>query len=107
MYTPGHAYSQPIHQHNYELYMVLRGYCTIEIANGEIYDVKQGNFIVIPPNIKHHIIYESEDFSKLTLRFNMHAKDKVDPNFYVTATNILKIIIFSRTMKIWKNIFRQ
>lgn len=91
MYSPEHAYSQPMHNHhNYELYMILKGSCTIEVANGKTYDVKQGNFIAIPPTAKHRITYESPDFSKLSLRFNMYAKNKVESNFYVTAINMLK-----------------
>ena len=49
------------HTHNYyEFYFFLGGEAFIEI-NGTIYDLKQGDMILIPPMVKHHIELKNEE----------------------------------------------
>ena len=91
MFSPEHSYSQPMHNHQeYEIYMVLRGSCHIETYDNKSLVVNEGNFIIIPHRVKHRITYESPNFMKLSLRFNMTVKNRESTNFYYLAEKSLK-----------------
>ena len=49
------------HTHNYyEFYLFLEGDVSIDIA-GDIHPLKNGDVILIPPNVPHHALIHSED----------------------------------------------
>lgn len=103
LFLPEHSYTQPMHTHiNYELHMVLRGYCQFETPDNKNIVVNEGNFILVPPVSKHRITFESTDFSKVTLRFDMTPKITENANFYQTAESLLdtvKVFPYSQQMK--------
>ncbi len=47
----GFWYDQP---HN-EWVMVVRGHATLEFADGELVELKEGDYLAIPPHVKHRV----------------------------------------------------
>ncbi len=48
---PGFWYDQA---HN-EWVMLVRGSATLEFANGELVDLKEGDYLAVPPHVKHRV----------------------------------------------------
>ena len=58
------------HYHTeYEIHMIFCGKQCYEIG-GVIYDVHENEFILIPPNIKHRVVFASENLLKYSITFN-------------------------------------
>ena len=70
-----YRYDQQIDKHTllYELNIVLKGCCHFEIGNSSVI-VPQGCFILIPPELKHRIVYES-NLSRVKFYFSIDRKD--------------------------------
>ncbi|MCR5214290.1 MAG: AraC family transcriptional regulator [Eubacterium sp.] len=59
----------PNHFHNYyELYYVKQGNCTLHI-DSLILNMKAGNMIIIPPNLNHFVIYNTQ-CTRVNIYFN-------------------------------------
>lgn len=86
-YIANYEYSQLTHVHSYyELHIVTNGTCTFETDGKNIFSVSENEFVLIPPNSKHKIISETDEFSKISITFSMFIKDNNDiPNFYKFA----------------------
>ena len=84
-----YRYDQQIDKHSllYELNIVLKGCCHFEIGNDSVI-VPQGCFILIPPELKHRIAYES-NLSRVKFYFSIDTKD----GFYNDLIETSKIIL--------------
>ena len=47
----GFWYDQPHH----EWIMLVRGHATLEFADGELVELKEGDYLAIPPHVKHRV----------------------------------------------------
>lgn len=89
--TKGFNFAQLVHIHpHYEMHIVLEGNCRFQIDSKEIFTLFKGDVIIIPPNIKHKIMSESDYFKKISLTFNMEFKDEQSTNFYAVAQKNLQ-----------------
>lgn len=65
-----------LHYHSrFEYHVVLHGQCSMEDERGVISVLKEGDFIIFPPNFKHRILYESQDFSKILIEYDLTPKN--------------------------------
>ena len=77
------------HPFLYELNVVLKGCCHFEIGNNEPLIVPQGCFIIIPPKLKHRIVYEN-NLSRVKFCFFIDKKDEFYSELIETSKNILE-----------------
>lgn len=60
----------PVHSHNFhEMNIVLNGKGR-HLFNGKSYDISSGDMFIMPPNIEHGYVFESERFSIFHILFN-------------------------------------
>jgi len=54
-----HAHSSPpgfwYDQSEMEWVMLVRGHATLEFADGELVELKEGDYLAIPPHVKHRV----------------------------------------------------
>ena len=53
----GFWYDQP---HN-EWIMLVRGHATLEFAGGELVELKEGDYLAIPPHVKHRVRHTASE----------------------------------------------
>ena len=74
------GYNDKEHSHSFfELHYVTKGCFFVEI-NGKVHDIREDEYILISPSVKHRIISQSEDFHKLVWGFEIEKGEVVsDP----------------------------
>ena len=66
----------------YEMNMITKGQCCFEIQNNKSITVSRGNFIIIPPNIKHKISFESNELSRTKIFFTFESNKEKNTDFF-------------------------
>ena len=80
-----------VHSHSvYEFHMVLDGKMETLLEDGRTLSVAKNQFIIIPPSMKHSITYESEDFRKILISFELNAVKNDSDDFYVSTIRTMK-----------------
>lgn len=79
------------HQHTFfELHYVTNEYMTLSTGN-KTYTVKKGQFMLIPPCTEHEIVFQSNNFKKLVMGFDITIKpNHSDSIFYKHVLNIIE-----------------
>lgn len=84
-------YIQVPDKHNfYELNMITKGQCCFEIQNKKQISVSQGSFIIIPPNVKHKISFESTELSRTKIFFTFESKEENNTDLLKSAEAVLQ-----------------
>jgi AraC-like DNA-binding protein len=77
------GYNDKEHSHSFfELHYVTKGYFRVEI-NNKTYEVKEDEYILISPSVKHKIIMQSEDFHKLVWGFEIEKGEVISDPYCV------------------------
>lgn len=106
-----------LHSHSfYELHYCLGGECIFQIGGNTDIPIKMGEFLLIPKNEEHQLIYASDDFTKLVMGFHMdiHAEtpdqkileaayQSVDTGSTYQATEEMKQIVLRILREIQRN----
>lgn len=80
-----------VHSHSvYEFHLVLDGKMETMLEDGRILSVAKNQFIIIPPSMKHSITYESENFKKILISFDLSAVKNDNDDFYVSTIRAMK-----------------
>ena len=96
--SENYVFSQPMHAHSYyEMHIILEGESTFESQSKNLFPLKEGDFIIFPPNYKHRITYESDKFRKISISFNFSQKQTSEKNFYQVAKKWLQIPTFIKS----------
>lgn len=70
------GYSKKLHHHTYfEVHITLSG-CQSYLIDGREYTIKKGHFLIIPPFLKHKIIFSDASLKKLALNFYLKTPEK-------------------------------
>jgi len=104
------AYNVKEHSHSFfEIHYVTRGSFKI-VVNDVEYEVKEDEYILVPPSIKHRIVSVSNDFHKLVWGFEVE-KGEVPTSGFVpqnVATYVQKQcidLLFSEEFKGFSDVF--
>lgn len=88
-YETNHA--QLLDKHSfYEMNMITKGQCCFEIQNNKSITVSRGNFIIIPPNVKHKISFESNELSRTKIFFTFESNKEKNTDFFKSAESVLQ-----------------
>ena len=71
--------------YNYEVQYVLNGKSEYEFADNKFVKLNKGQFLVIPPETYHRIVYEANDFKKFMFSYSLKPKETENTNFYQIA----------------------
>lgn len=74
----------------YEMNMITKGQCCFVIQNHKSLTVSQGNFIIIPPNVKHKISFESNEFSRTKIFFSFKSKEEKNTDLLSSVECVLQ-----------------
>jgi len=80
-----------VHSHSVcEFHLVLEGEMETMLEDGRTLLVSKNQFIIIPPSMMHLITYESEDFKKILISFELNAVKNDNDDFYVSTIRAMK-----------------
>ncbi len=71
--------------YNYEVQYVLNGKSEYEFAENKFIKLNKGQFLIIPPDTYHRIVYETNDFKKFMFSYTLKPKETENTNFYQIA----------------------
>lgn len=85
----------------YEMHFVKDGECEFETSGGNKYKLTKNQFIIIPYQRKHRIVYESEIFSKLITEFEVvHLSENKNDFYAMFEHRIFDMKVYDATTEI-------